>query len=131
LQVASQIAVAKGGIGKFALGESSILIWLLMTGSWPIGEVDHQNLDSLDNSWANLRLATHQQNTVNRPPRADNKLGLKGVKRRKNRFIARITVDYREIYLGIFDNADDAAAAYDKAARNHHGEFARVNSMTA
>lgn len=102
-----------------------------MTGSWPIGEVDHQNLDSLDNSWANLRLATHQQNTVNRPPRADNKLGLKGVKRRKNRFIARITVDYREIYLGIFDNADDAAAAYDKAARNHHGEFARVNSMTA
>jgi hypothetical protein len=91
--------------------------------------VDHVNGDALDNTRTNLRSATHQQNSWNRGLRSDSKTGYKGVRHiaDRNAFGARIQVDGKRRYLGYFKNPVDAAKAYDAAAREHFGEFARLN----
>lgn len=86
-------------------------------------DVDHINCDPLDNRKANLRLCTRQQNTWNRRPKS----GLKGVSKKKNRFIARIMVGGRVLRLGSFLTAHEAAHAYDAAATKHFGEYAWLN----
>lgn len=42
-------------------------------------------------------------------------------------WVARISVDYRRIYLGYFTSAEEAARAYDTAAQQYFGEFAKLN----
>lgn len=41
--------------------------------------------------------------------------------------MARIVVDGKKLYLGQFSDPEDAARAYDAAADQHFGEFARLN----
>jgi hypothetical protein len=88
--------------------------------------VDHRNGDGLDNRRANLRPATIAQNNANAPVRRDNRSGFKGVSRHRDRWIARIGKG-GSIRLGLFDDPADAARAYDAAARELYGEFARLN----
>lgn len=88
-------------------------------------EIDHKNSNGLDNRRENLRSATHQQNCANRP--AQNKTGYKGVRFTRGKFEAQITTNGRAQYLGRFVNAEDAAKAYDIAAKETFGEFARTN----
>ena len=45
----------------------------------------------------------------------------------RNKYIAGISVKNKRIYLGTFDNEEDAAKAYDKKAYEIHGEFANLN----
>lgn len=89
--------------------------------------VDHINNDPWDNRKSNLRPATNQQNQANRGIQVNNTTGFKGVVYTHNRYDARITVHGKRIYLGYFKNPIDAAKAYDKAAREHFGEFAYCN----
>ncbi len=92
--------------------------------------VDHRNGDSLDNRRANLRLATHSQNTCNsRKPSSETSSRFRGVTFKKHirKWGARIKYLRKEIYLGVFDSEIDAARAYDKAALEYHKEFARLN----
>jgi hypothetical protein len=107
-----------------SLYRANRLAWLYMTGAWPVNDVDHENLDKGDDSWSNLRLGTRAQNLANRKPYG--KSGVKGVRVRKGRFIAQITVDRKQIYLGSFDEIEAAAAAYEAAAKLHYGQFART-----
>jgi hypothetical protein len=55
------------------------LVWLYMTGAWPVGEIDHRNTVRSDNRWENLRLASEQQNQANSSKPRDNTSGFKGV----------------------------------------------------
>jgi hypothetical protein len=92
--------------------------------------IDHRNMDSLDNRKENLRHATHQQNMRNRLATKYNKTGYKGVRKLsgKNWFTAAIEIGSRhKLYLGCFKTAQEAAQAYDDAARKYFGEFARLN----
>jgi hypothetical protein len=94
----------------------------MMTGTDPPALVDHQNNKApLDNKWENLRSATRPQNNTNR--RVTNSLGIKGVSQKKNRFRAMVRSAGKRNYLGYFDTAEEAHAAYCKAARELHGEF--------
>lgn len=92
--------------------------------------VDHINSDGLDNRKANLRIVTARQNVMNSKPKGGRQL--KGVKVDpvRNAFAARIAINGRDKYLGLYATATEAARAYDEAARVHFGEFAKLNFPT-
>jgi hypothetical protein len=92
-------------------------------------EVDHIDHNKLNNRKSNLRICTTQQNLQNRKLQRNNKTGYKGVHlTASGRYQARIGIDCEEIHLGCFDTAKEAAKAYNKAAMEHFGEFAYLNS---
>ena len=93
-------------------------------------EVDHANRDGLDNRRANLRRCSKSQNHQNQQPRSDRKSRFKGTSRYVDRpglWRARIVVNGVRIHLGCFQSEEEAAAAYDAAALQSYGEFARTN----
>lgn len=104
------------------------IIWLWMTGEPPALEVDHKNTVGSDNRWDNLRLATSSQNNGNFGLSKRNTSGFKGVTLHKptGKWMAKITKDRQQEYLGLFTRLDDAAAAYMARARELFGEFARA-----
>jgi hypothetical protein len=89
--------------------------------------VDHVNGDGLDNTRANIRLATHFQNNGNRRTNYNSATGLKGVVIRKNQpgYSARIMVNGVGISKSGFKTAEAAKAHYDMLAAAAFGEFAR------
>jgi hypothetical protein len=99
------------------------LAWLYVTGAWPENQVDHENCNTDDNRFANLREATGTQNQGNRKARN----GRKGITyhRRDGVWQAQITVNWKSIYLGQFKTEGEAMDAYRVAARKHFGDFAR------
>ncbi len=88
--------------------------------------VDHINGDSLDNRRKNLRICTRQQNAFNIKGRSNQ--GMKGVTYSSGRWKAKVSLNGKTIHLGSFGNSKAASLAYDIAALNLFGEFARVNS---
>lgn len=87
--------------------------------------VDHKNQIELDNRRSNLRTASDSQNMGNRKISRNNKVGAKGVCFHNGRFQASINIDHKSVYLGRFSTAEEANAAYAKAAKEHFGEFSR------
>jgi hypothetical protein len=93
-------------------------------------ECDHINGHSLDNRKANLRAATRQQNCWNNRKRKPKSLSkYKGVSfsKRGRPWKAMLTVDGKWIYLGSYNSEVEAAKAYDKAAKNYFGQYAKLN----
>lgn len=89
-------------------------------------EVDHRDRNGIHNRRHNLRLATPAQNKANVGVRSHNGTGFKGVARDKRtcRFYARINIGNGKVkYLGVFASAEMAYEAYQKAAREYHGDF--------
>ena len=112
---------------KLYLGH--VLAYFYMTGEWPKDEIDHKDINSLNNKWNNLRAGTRQQNSFNMGLNSNNTTGFKGVswKKKAKKFVAYIQLDYKKIHLGYFLNKIIAARAYDRAAIKYFGEFARLN----
>jgi hypothetical protein len=86
--------------------------------------VDHKNHNTLDNRKANLRICSRLQNQQNMRMHADNTTGFKGVSRLKGKFRARIHLNGREKSLGVYDTTQEAAQDYDRASKQHFGDFA-------
>lgn len=102
------------------------LAFLYMTGGWPPEEIDHIDGHRTNNRWGNLRAATVAENKRNARTRKDNHLGVKGVCRDGNKFRAEIRHQGQRVYLGKYDTVAEAKAIRDFAARDLHGEFARL-----
>lgn len=103
----------------------TILLHRLIMGAGPGQVVDHINGNTLDNRRENLRLCSAKDNARNNKPR---RVGAyKGVSKRGARWIATITIDSRQLALGTFGSEIEAAVAYDRAAAEAFGEFARLN----
>lgn len=92
-------------------------------------DVDHVNRDRVDNRKANIRIATRSQNKCNAVGCKDGSSQYKGVGWHKatKKWRATLMINYKGMYLGIYSTEVEAAKAYDKAAKKHHGEFARLN----
>jgi hypothetical protein len=105
------------------------LLHSFLTG-WPL--VDHINHDGLDNRRVNLRPASRRENILNsrKPATRDGLVcasSYKGVARKRNKWRAYIAVEGKQLNLGVYTLELDAALAFDRAARQHHGEFACLN----
>jgi hypothetical protein len=99
----------------------------------PAGKiVDHRDGEGLNNTKQNLRLATASQNRCNSRPKKNNSSKFKGVgfDKCKGKWRAFIAYNRKYKHLGYFNNEEDAAKAYDEAAKIYHGEFARLNFTT-
>jgi len=94
-------------------------------------ETDHVNQDSLDDRRFNLRIATRAENNRNRNLQKNNSSGFIGVSRlnrlRRRPWQAYIKAGGKTIHLGYFATPEQAANAYNQAARLHHGELATLN----
>lgn len=93
--------------------------------------IDHKNRIKTDNRRENIRFCTLAQNQQNRDkcnkrPSTSKYRGVSMVYSGRG-FRASIRTGKRTIPLGRFDNEEEAARAYDKAARELHGEFANPN----
>lgn len=105
----------------------SHMVNFYMTGRWPKAEMDHVHGDTLDDRWLELRPSTREQNEANRGARRHNKLGIKGVWRRKDgKYRSAIHRRGKREDLGIFDTERAAAAAYLAKAKAFDGKFMRV-----
>jgi len=94
--------------------------------------IDHRDGDRLNNRRANLRVATNAENlrnTAKRFARGSASSRFKGVHWAKGnqKWCAMIKQAGKARYLGLFGREEDAARAYDAAAREAFGEFACVN----
>lgn len=106
--------------------KTSVRMHREIIGCIPRGAViDHINGDGLDNRRCNLRVATRQQNQMNR--KAYGSVPFSGVVRIGEKFRAKINIGGKATHLGMFCTAEEAAYAYDRAATTVFGEFARLN----
>ncbi len=114
------------GRAKNALAMHHVVLGLKLGRPLADGELpDHRNGDGLCNTEENLRVADHAQNMRNR--RTSNESGYRGFSLIAGEYKASIRVNGVGKPLGSYETAEEAARAYDAAARYHHGEFASTN----
>jgi len=91
--------------------------------------IDHADRNGLNNQKSNLRFCLNSQNLMNTRIRSDNTSGFKGVTyhSQNKRWRATINKDGKQVSLGCYGTPEEAAFAYNKAAFELFGEFARPN----
>lgn len=111
--------------------DGSLKLHQLLMGPAPEGKViDHINGDGMDNRQENLRFCTHSENHANEGKRRGGSSVFKGVgfDKERNKWYAKLTTDGETLNMGRFDSEVEAAMAYDRAAVDVFGSFARTNS---
>ncbi len=108
----------------------TIYLHRFIMGALPGTDVDHINGNGQDCRKINLRVCTHAENQRNysktSSPTASS---FKGVRwdRDRSRWVAWVKLDRKSRFLGRFASEEEAARAYDAAARELFGEFAKPN----
>ena len=108
------------------IGMQMLVLNLTMSSTRKM-DIDHRDGDGLNNKKNNLRLATHAQNIMNQRLNKVNTSGYKGVSWHRNKWRAQIKKDGKRHHLGLFTCLIKAAKAYDEAAKELFGEYARLN----
>ena len=92
---------------------------------------DHEDRNGLNNQRNNIRIATRSQNLSNvRSGKGSTSkyLGVSFMKR-DSVWVAQISKNRKFIWLGRHKTEEEAALAYNKAAKELHGEFANLNQV--
>lgn len=85
------------------------VVWFLVHGAWPKGQIDHINGDKQDNRIANLRAVNAFQNMQNRAPHREGKSW--GVHFVRGKWHASIGHDGESIHIGVFEFEIEARGA--------------------
>jgi hypothetical protein len=99
------------------------LIWMYHNGYFA-RELDHINRTRDDNRIENLRPCTHSQNLGNSKPRVHKYKGVTFCNK-TDKWRAQLNG-----HIGRYDTIEEAALAYNEAAKKHYGEFANLNKVT-
>lgn len=94
-------------------------------------KVDHINHNTLDNRKNNLRICSDSENIRNRDVSMYNKIGITGVSWlvARKKYVSSITVNYKKIHLGYFNNLNEAINARKEAEKKYFGEYSYDESM--
>ena len=92
-------------------------------------EIDHKDRNGLNNQRVNLRSVTTADNQHNQKVNKNNTSGYTGVRCDRGVWRACIQIHGKRRDLGYFNNPLEAAKAYNAAALEHFGEFARLNPV--
>lgn len=103
-----------------------LMMHRVLIGADPDKQVDHIDGDGLNNRRSNLRQCTGAENTRNRRMKSGVTNPYKGICFKHGRWTSEISIEGRQRHLGRFDTPEEAHAAYAAAARELHGEFARL-----
>lgn len=119
------------GLSGFQQIGAHRLAWIYIHGLTIGGaEIDHIDGNPKNNAIGNLRLATSSQQKQNKRVQSNNRCGLKGAFfhacRKGKKWRSQIKVGDDLIFLGYFETAEEAHAAYKVAAVKYFGEFART-----
>jgi hypothetical protein len=107
--------------------------WAIFYGEEPVQQIDHINGNRTDNRIANLRIATNTENSRNCKISKNNTSGVTGVTYHgvANKWLAQITVNRKNVYLGIFANKEDAIKTRKHAESLYFGGFANNSAQAA
>lgn len=94
-------------------------------------QVDHQDGDGLNNQRWNLRACSGRQNQANRRKLKVKTSAFKGVHwcKRIGRWVTQIKANGIRLTIGSFEYEQEAAIAYNIAAKQLFGKFARINQI--
>lgn len=91
--------------------------------------VDHIDRNPLNNRRNNLRICTAYENGLNKGTHKLNTSGYTGVSGCASKWVSYINADGKRHMLGTFSTKEQAAIAYNEAARVLHGPFAKQNKI--
>lgn len=123
--------VKGGGAYRYAytvIGKRFVLLHRYLTEAGSSHHVDHRDGDTKNNTIDNLRACTPSENLRNSCGHRGKKSSrFKGVYPHKRKWRARIFVGGKNINIGSFALEEDAARAYNAAASQHFGSYAKLN----
>lgn len=107
-----------GGYAVNKNGEATMFFHRMIMNCPNNKVVDHKYQVSngvCDNRKSNLKICTQQENVRNSKIGKNNKSGKTGVCFKNKKWVATITINRKQIYLGQYDNKNDAIEARTKA----------------
>lgn len=111
-------------------GQRTVFMHRLVMNAPDDAVVDHINHNGLDNRRANLRICSNTQNTWNARKKKKAISPYKGVHPCRKRWRARITFNGKTYNIPLtYATQEEAARAYNKAAKTLYGEFACLNTI--
>lgn len=111
----------RGGYLRGSFKERTVsahrVIWAMIHGEWPVGQIDHINHDRTDNRIGNLRAVSCKENQRNRMMTSLNTSGRIGITWHKKCKKWQVTIGQK--YVGVFGCFQEATAARAEAERDN------------
>lgn len=114
-------------------GDTLYLHRFLLNCDSEFDTIDHINNDKLDNRLCNLRFITRQGNNARNGPQKNNTSGYKGVcwHNQRGKWMTSVKYNGKNKYFGIYKTKEEAALAYNVAAKQLFGQYAYQNVISS